>query len=540
MKRVFTSDSKDQLFRDIDAVSGKTFSSPGNMSAAGIDTSDAAKLVKSFFEDIFDTNKRAKNQITAIYNNVDMVDKTYKTKMSNQYSALLNCGIYVTKLASIMSRSTNIDSGGFDPANISSTLSPTLTAIYMDRMCETTLDLFGNTAVVYNQEYLKRIMQGDSKDLPEEMYIALIKTFTDMDMDNKAVFLQNSYVETDRYTFTNYEDEVVTWEASPVLKEMSDVYQDWFRSMPVNMDILSDVDNEYHKYSYNASLLQQMVTSANPQYTVNSMYLPSEHHPDIKIYQTEKGLMWDYTIKISDTTGILPVTLYQPSTIEIYQHREDTDKILTNCTIDMANSMKRTAGDQLADVAIAILPDIIGKLPKIGSQLAGPAGKATLIFDIATMFADDAETNTKLDQMAKNLKNGQLTSALHISTSVSIIDGERFVVNSSYMDNFTLNESIRAYEREEGNIGLTADDIADIIKNGGTNDLTEIFKNYENVEKYIDSYGDWGEVNKTTYQTCLFSAFSDHKGLFSGKQFKELTYEDMMKLEEDYPEYFQK
>lgn len=535
MKRVFTSDSKDQLFRNIDAVSGKTFSSPGNMSAAGIDASEAAKLVNSFFEDIFDTNKRAKNQITAIYNKVDTVDKTYKTKMSNQYDALLNCSIYVAKLASIMSRSTNINSGGFDPANISSTLSPTLTAIYMDRMCETTLNIFGNPVVAYNQEYLKRIMQGNAEDVPEELYVALIKAFTDMDMGNKAIFLENSYVETDRYAFTNYEDEVVTWEAGSVLWAMADLYQGIMKEMPVSMDILKDQENDYHKYNFNASLLMQMVTTANPQYTVNSMYLPSKDHPCIKINGIEDGLKWDYNIEFPESTGILPITCNMPSSIRIYQYSENIDSILTDCAINGVASMKKTFGDELAEagkmVAESMLPGVVDNMIGIGKSLAGKVGAVTLIYDLADMFIDDAETNAKCDQVISVLKDGKASEALQFSASVTVIDGQRYVVNSYYLDKLDLNAAIRVYERDGRYIGLTAEEIEEMIQTKGLSGISD----NEDIKKYIENYGRWGESNIDDYLKVLSNAFENNKAKFPGKELSDLSYDDMKDLEKDFP-----
>lgn len=196
MKREFTYYSKTNLLYYIDLISHKpcSISSPGNMSAAGVDVSDAVSMVDSYYKAVVDKNSATKNDIIKIFDNVEMVDKRYSVKIDGQCTELSHCRDYILKLASIMGRSTNVDSPNFNINNIQNTMSLALTAIYADRLCSATTDEYGNRIYEYDFEKIREILQGSREDVPDDLCAALISVFISMEKpEDIEQFINSGY-----------------------------------------------------------------------------------------------------------------------------------------------------------------------------------------------------------------------------------------------------------------------------------------------------------------------------------------------------------
>ncbi len=143
--------------------------------------------------------------------------------------------------------------------------------------------------------------------------------------------------------------------------------------------------------------------------------------------------------------------------------------------------------------------------------------------------------------------DGNASYALYMGASISYTNDGKYEVNLSAIDPFRLNMALRAFAkaRENDGLGCSAIEVGEALKSGSAEEL----KNNElTINDYIDWYLISGDTktDKQYYSALLIAYDNDLKqsGVDLSEEEKlnqvdKLTYEDMVKLEQEYPECFE-
>ncbi len=158
------------------------------------------------------------------------------------------------------------------------------------------------------------------------------------------------------------------------------------------------------------------------------------------------------------------------------------------------------------------------------------------------------------------IKDERAAYALYLGASISYTEDGEYSVNLTAIDPFGLNIGLRAFARAKGNEGLgcSSNEVAKALDSGKIDELTN---NNLTLYDYIEWYREYGTSKADVeYRESLKKAY---KKVYRDEYFKKngsvtltadesnnldseavkkmcsLTYEDMVKLEQDYPEYFE-
>ncbi len=552
MRRDFSAESKGNLKLLINSISQHESNFSGSTSAAGVDISDAVNSVSSYHRGVLEKNNTTMNMIDSIFSNVASVDRQYKTRMNSHYTELMNCCIYLKDLASIMGNSTNIHSSNFDGSNIKLHMSPGLTKLYLGRMSEVTFDKNGNVVIEYNQEYLKRIMQGNAEDVPDELYDALISTFTDMDMGNKEWFIENSYIKTvgqDGYT---------EWHIGSVFSAMAVLYQDEVNNMAVSFEEMMDPNNDIHKKVFSSTLLMQTmllmngfgVDEADGKLDVMLENIPGQEECNRAEY--------DYRLRFKYSgSQLYDMPYYQDlARVDVFQFRENIAGLLNDTNARTAQTFKVDVGNELCtqgiNFALGKLFDVTGISAITGALSEGKSALETIL--------GASKTNQSVENIMKNIQKGEESRAFYMGAFICVTSDGAFSVNKMAIDQNCLNMALRAFANREGEVGadglgIDADVIEQAIKDNTLDELYRALTPKDSDYSRLTECTDWfnnksdeqGEgAAERKYRSSLVGAYEQYSkdcGLsFSAVEINEyinqLSYEEMKMLEEEYGQFF--
>ncbi len=356
----------------------------------------------------------------------------------------------------------------------------------LDKMRKDTgqTDEEGNLIYKYNFDYINEVMQSDAATIDNSIYNALIISFTNMSDEDKEVFLKNTYIKTEQEGLFG---STFKWNVSPVLGGMAARYKNLLKNANVPYDMITNQDNRIYKCIYSYSLLNQI-----------SQWQTFESTGGLKVivFSIEKNpesnyTKWDRILSVGylDSDG----NIQTEEKADIYQFRKNLDALITNT---VSNAAKDRNLDQL-------------------------------------------------DNAVNRLKNeGVVSYALLLGASINMLSDGNYSINVVSLDKYDLNIALRAYAIKHGGVssdglGLTAEDIEETFING-TFDIIEI-------DSYVAWYGDGGGLSPSdNYEDALRAAINkdiELKGVnlsFEEKRnrLSDLTYEDMVGLEKDYPECF--
>lgn len=492
------------------------------MSAAGVDVSDAVKGTSDYYKAVFDKNRTTKEQIVKIFDNVEMVDKRYSVKIDGQCTELSHCRDYILKLASIMGRSTNVDSPNFNENNIQNTMAPALVAIYTDRLCNATTDENGNRIYEYDFEKIREIMQGNADAVPVELYMALCSTFTDMGIDDKEKFIKSSCFEVERDVDDSSMDSIgihsdIRWEPSSVLAAMASLYQDLIICADVPVDALKDQEHAIHKYIFNSALLNQVMEHADKlySYTDNLSNNPVDG-PNIKLekYDDVGGRKWDYALTFwnpeARNASWSEFDKAKEDKVLILQAREDMDTLLDQFVSATAETFRIDAVCESVKIGFNAAKDIALCFVKMSKpiEIGIIAGEA--LVEEAIMLAEAKRRDKDVDQLINLLNDGNAYRALCVSASVSILPNSNnaYTINKAYIDTDSLTMGLRACALHPD--GFAPSFTADNVQAAFDNDHVSIneYSNYS--QWYEKNDGDW---QTKSYIDALKNAYSGEKDI---------------------------
>ena len=349
----------------------------------------------------------------------------------------------------------------------------------------------GQDAFEYNFDYVKEVMQMDSATIDDTLYDALIIAFTNMPDKDKETFLESAYTKANG-----------GWDVCTVLANMTEKYKELLKGFNVSYAELSKEDSKAHELIFSYSLLKQV-----------DVWGPINSAGDLKVDIARKSESGDATFSVGrrDNNGELQEVV---KTISIYQFRETLSGIVSAC-----------------------------------SEIAGEKGNVERI----SILSSDR----------------QFSLGLNLGAAVSIDEDGKYEIFVAAIDNFQLNMALRTYAIEHGGVGsdglgYTAEDIAKALTEGTTDDLG--LKDSRNNKSSLEQFVDWrvgaadapeagGKFAIEEYKNELESASRNDytkthsmQGLHDEEidkmmrelmhQVADLKYEDMLHLEQEYPEYF--
>ena len=163
-------------------------------------------------------------------------------------------------------------------------------------------------------------------------------------------------------------------------------------------------------------------------------------------------------------------------------------------------------------------------------------------------------------ELSDIIKDERAAYTLYLGASISYTEDGEYNINLAAIEPFGLNIGLRAFARSKGNDGLGCTSI-DVVKALNDGNVDELTNNNLTLYDYIDWYREYGtskadyeyreslkKAYKKVYRDEYFKkhgsdslSVEESKNLDSEavKKMYSLTYEDMVKLEEEYPEYFQ-
>ena len=360
--------------------------------------------------------------------------------------------------------------------------SPKVTA-YLDKLRTDN----GQDAFEYNFDYIKEVMQMDSATIDDSLYDALIIAFTQMPDEDKEKFLECGYTKANG-----------GWDVCTVLVNITERYKELLKNANISYAELSKEDSKAHELIFSYSLLKQV-----------DVWGPINSAGDLKVDIARKSESGDATLSVGrrDNNGELQEVV---KTISIYQFRETLSGIVSAC-----------------------------------SDIAGKKGNVERI----SILSSDR----------------QFSLGLNLGAAVSIDEDGKYEIFVAAIDTFQLNMALRTYAIEHGGVGseglgYTAEDIAKALTEGTTENLgpKDSSNNKSSLEQFVDWYigaidvaeaGSKDEVS--AYNDNLFLAYKSE--YFDENQVDEiaadkleeisglvstLSYEDMVKLEQVYSDYF--
>ena len=172
-------------------------------------------------------------KITKIYDNLESVDSSYEINFEQFLSTVESQKLFIDQMATIIDPSQ----GEFTSERVENDLKPLAEVLKMREIMNTVAQVRFGDKGDYDYEYIRKIMEKNPEEVSAEEYLVLIELFNEMDDEDKAKFIENSYFmegEPDEETGLVYPvDEAglpefyATFELSPVFLEMASRYEDF-------------------------------------------------------------------------------------------------------------------------------------------------------------------------------------------------------------------------------------------------------------------------------------------------------------------------
>ena len=373
--------------------------------------------------------------------------------------------------------------------------SPEVTA-YLDKLRTDK----GQDAFEYNFDYVKEVMQMDSATIDDTLYDALIITFTNMPDEDKETFLEIAYIKLESSG---------KWSLSPVISEMKSRCKGLLDNTQICFYNLSDRESGIDALILGYSLM----------------------------LQTEKYSSFES----SGSYANINVAIERVPEVE--------------CDVVLSFGLK----DENENVKNLHTVNVL-------------AFRSNIWGVIHTVIEETAPHLTET-QAAQLDNDGATSYALRIGASISYTEDGKYEVNLAAADKFMLNMSLRAFAIRDGNVGtvgmgIDAHTIEQAIHDGKIEELyTEMTpegSEYSDLTVLIDlllnkGVGFTNDSVEIDYRHALLGAFEyeqtaeymKRNGLEGvtltqmdeitdeiNDKFPELTYEDMLSLEQKYPECF--
>ncbi len=208
MIRNFSSDSICTLKQHINNVNQDTISFSGSTEAAGVNISEYLKKATSYHKSIIEQNNRTNQRVQCIADDEQQTDKIYAKKIAEKTDWLKDCLNYINSLKTGMNPKFDLVALSCQIKSITQSAKKKLGAMeksvvnyYLGELrTDTGQTVDGQTVYNYNYDYIKEIMQGNAKDVPAELYTALISTFIDMEKpEDIKQFINSGYKLNDKF-----------------------------------------------------------------------------------------------------------------------------------------------------------------------------------------------------------------------------------------------------------------------------------------------------------------------------------------------------
>lgn len=199
-------------------------------------------------------------------------------------------------------------------------------------------------------------------------------------------------------------------------------------------------------------------------------------------------LPWDYEVKYNgaETPYDKGNTNYSYAGFTLYQYREDLDGILDSNIKGLANSMRADDSQTTTNGAIDGVITLVSVIPGMGEAMASVSGMR-IISSVAGGVDEAKETNGKIDEIDKQLNDGNASRAMYYGASVVTYADGTYARTGAYVDKDGLNAAIEVYNnsntRKDGEYAdFNADDIEKALLNG------ESVYSIDGAKEYIEWY----------------------------------------------------
>ena len=360
--------------------------------------------------------------------------------------------------------------------------SPEVTA-YLDKLRTDN----GQDAYKYNFDYVKEVMQSDTATFDDALYDALIITFTNMPDEDKETFLECAYVKSENSG---------KWNLSPALSEMKTRCKGLLDNTQICFYNLSDRESGIDALILGYSLM----------------------------IQAEKYSSFES----SGSNANINVNIERVPSVE--------------CDVVLTFGLK----DENENVNNLHTVNVLA----FRSNIWGVIG--TVIEETASHL-----TETQAAQLGND---GATSYAFRIGASISYTEDGKYEVNLAAVDTYWMNMALRAFAIRNGDIGgdgmgIDAHVIEQSIHDGKIEELytkmTPEGSKYSDMTVLEDlllnkGVGFNNDSVEIDYRHALLAAYENElvkngenvAVIDINNQLYTLTYEDMLRLEQEYPEYF--
>jgi hypothetical protein len=429
------------------------------------DIADYVNDVDNYWKHTIDNENYTAADIERIFAAADAVDAEHGVALQAQIDAVKAQIEYVKSISAAISTP-----GGMSPSGLQTIVDKTYAladaavAAYIETLRDQVgVDADGNPIYQYEFDYITTLMLGDPKDLTYQQYLALLTVFEEMDIENKELFIEASYINHTE-TFSHIGNQTVhvfNWELSPVFQAMAAVSQIELLNVEITLNSLIDSgDPDYLRINnkiFSSSLLVS-ITQYGQDYTVvvPGTAIPIDPFgigPKVYVEITEAvvdkidRLPYDYNISGGGGFGF-----------SVFQYHDDLDKLLDQTVVkDNVERLAPSIGDSVIENVLAIVETAIGFHPRVGNAFS-------IVFTIGGigMAILDYYTDNQIANYTYNtLDAGNTAAALFMGGSVTVSQGmfvTSYSVNYAAFDTNALAIAFEVYEEDTGKL-LTVDSL---------------------------------------------------------------------------------
>jgi hypothetical protein len=527
LKREFSEETRQELYNTIDEINDEEWC--GFTDWLGdrwydfqdwvgwLDIQDYTDKIDEYHKKILDKNDTAKEDIDKIFEDVQYVEESYKSIFQSLIETVKEQKNFIDRMSEVIDPAH----GAFTTEKINSYLTTDKSAKTEELLILSYMAIIRNGSGdgEYDYDYIRELMQKDPSEISLPMYIALIEIFNEMNDEQKAKFIENSYIYTDGFFLNNnnlYTFDIPhietsgTWEygVSDVFKAMVKIYEQRLRD-DITPDVLFDNQNNNH--------LKKLITDFNILYVFatqfNKMYVSGANvsfegkkgkvNIELKPNMNSNGAN-DYQIVIHGSDKPYmdnPSTNYRTTSaidtiIDVFEFGTNLDTELDGCVIRTSETLRVDIGQELALLGIGTLGDValgFAELEPVTDTILTLSQSA---LDGINIYIEGMETNAKIDSIKKTLVLGNILTALGCGGSVIMNSEGEYTLNMCFIDPEQLSFHLEAYKYfkgEELEFNLTAEDIIQKTLSGELNDLGNDF------DKFIQWYCKQGLTDIKSY-----------------------------------------
>lgn len=500
--REFSDEARDKLYAIIDDINDKQWCGFTDwmgdrwstfqewIGVLGIE--EYGSNVDKYHGIIVDKNNTSKSEIDKIYKDVENVDIFYKTTFEQLVETVKGQIAFIDSLAEAINPSKGIASANVALINLPNLVEePNLNLIYsyVERIRN------GNGDGDYDYDYIREIMEMNLDEVSDYMYAALIIVFKEMDDEQKAKFVENSYFCTEEFWADPSGNGAGTFEY-----RISDVFQQmvgWYGSAleaNITSNILFDKSNPNYEIAIENLLAYNTLCVFAIDY--QSIYVPGMNaifnsdnitDLDIKIETVQTDpVRTDYKITVGGSNSpysemAIPMCSTGETVVNVYEYRSNLERLLDESVIRTLETMKSDIGENIASSAFDGVTGVVLGFVDIGKTGGTALTISQGFMDGIQSYVEVVKMNSKVEGMQETLSIGNILSVIGAGGTMYMDSEGNYQITSLMIDPEILRSNLNAYNQKHENFEISYEELYKAFEN----------KNFEILGDDFNAFVEW-------------------------------------------------